>query len=154
MNKLVLILTLIFLNACSSNSSVDGYYLCKGPYKSLDFNNGNVIVDLGFIKKAGTYTVDEQSKTINLTLDGKSLVMKSTLMYGSEKDLAEFEPDDFTILDSPYIKCSNVKVTLETIRKYSKSDIGKKIMEDPVQKNGVEAAIKSLEDALKKATVK
>lgn len=150
MNKLVLVSTLIFLNACSSSSSVDGYYTCQGPYKSLDFNNGNVIVDIGFIKAQGTYTIDEESKTINLTLDGKSLVMESKLMYDGKKDFAELEPDDFTLLGSTYINCSNVKVTLETLQKSIKSDIGKKLMQNPVEKKGVEAAIKALEDILKK----
>jgi len=66
---------LLTITACSS-SDLSGLYQCKkGPYKSLEFNNGKVILDAGIMKAQGTYQINGHN--VALSINGESLVLKS-----------------------------------------------------------------------------
>ncbi len=99
----VVILILLTITACGS-SNPSGFYECRGVYKSLDFDNGKVIVDLGFIKHQGTYEVNGHN--VILTLDGKTLVLES---ISNDNTPIKIRAEDFTILASPMINCANAE---------------------------------------------
>ncbi len=103
--KKIIVITIILLSiaACSS-SNLSGLYQCKGPYRSLEFSDGKVIVDLGVVKIQGTYELSGHNVT--LFIDGRSLVLESI----NDDDL-NVKADNFMILNSTMIACWNDEVT-------------------------------------------
>jgi hypothetical protein len=101
----------LFIASCSlvEDAPPTGFYICQGPYKNMEFDNGTVTVDMGFIKKAGTYTTE--GTKLNLTLDGKSLVFDSP----SEPTL-NLAPEDFNILTSRFIQCSSLRAAIDAVK--------------------------------------
>jgi len=104
MKKLIFITVLFFtITACSSSSNLSGLYQCKnGPYKSLEFNDGKVILDAGIMKSQGTYEVNGHNVT--LFINGESLVLKS---IDVDKGKIQAKADDFILLDSQITQCVN-----------------------------------------------
>ena len=103
MKKLILTtILLLTITACSS-SNLSGLYQCKnGPYKSLEFSDGKVILDAGIMKTQGSYEINGHNVT--LTINGESLVLKS---IDVDKGKIQAKADDFILLDSQITQCVN-----------------------------------------------
>jgi len=104
MKKLIFItVPFIAITACSSSSNLGGLYQCKnGPYKSLEFDDGKVILDAGTMKSQGTYEINGHN--VALFINGESLVLKS---IDVDKGKIQAKADDFVLLDSQITQCVN-----------------------------------------------
>lgn len=114
MMKKLIFITVLFLTitACSSSSDLSGLYQCKnGPYKSLEFSDGKVILDAGIMKSEGTYEINAHNVT--LFINGESLVLKS---IDVDKGKIQAKADDFILLESKITQCINDEFLKKNMR--------------------------------------
>ncbi len=133
LKKITLILAFLGVSGCSGKESPNGFYRCEGFYKSLEFNNGEVIVDLGFMKSSGSYKTSE--KTLTITLDGKSLVFDSEAFPDNNPPFIE---GDFRALVSPMIQCVHMETKLKQNENFMETNEGKEFYKTPGGKETID----------------
>ncbi len=118
--RYIFIVLSLLIASCSlvEDTPPTGFYTCKGPYKSMEFNEGSVIVTMAGMQKAGTYTTE--GTKLNLILDGKSLVFDSP----GEPSI-NVAPEDFQVLASRYVQCFTLRVAVDALKMEMSTPEGK-----------------------------